>query len=392
MTTLRISRTARRISLTIMALLVISGVAVESTGSAFAAPVFSTMNDQGGIYWRSAPDWNTPVAQSGNGYYPGTNVTVTCYQLGTTVPGSSNTMWVQASWASGPGTGSGWMNEHFVNDGAPINQAAAGVPPCGTNPQPPTTTPAPAPAPTPAPAPAPAPAPTSPATFPSMNDQSGIFWRSAPGWNSAVRQAGNGFYAGTTVHVSCYQTGTTVPGSSNTMWVQASWVSGPGHGSGWMNEHFVNDGAPMNQAAPGVPACSAAQPQPTNSIAQNAINWAQSKLGQTAWDGYCLNFVYQAYLYGTGIDITVGLPSAASHNTAYTYWTVAPNHHGDRNPPAGALVFWRGASSPTGDGHVGLSEGGGTIISSYDGRRRGIHTFDINSYQQNLYLGWVLNW
>ena len=28
------------------------------------------------------------------------------------------------------------------------------------------------------------------------------------------------------------------------MWVKASWASGPGHGSGWMNEHFVNDAAP----------------------------------------------------------------------------------------------------------------------------------------------------
>lgn len=53
------------------------------------------MNDSGGIYWRSAPNWNTPEASSSNGFYPGTT---------------------------------GWMNEHFVNDGAPINQAAPGVP------------------------------------------------------------------------------------------------------------------------------------------------------------------------------------------------------------------------------------------------------------------------
>ncbi len=225
--------------------------------------------------------------------------------------------------------------------------------------------------------------------FSTMNDQGGIYWRSAPNWNTPVAQSGNGYYPGTNVSVTCYQGGTTVPGSANTMWVQASWVSGPGHGSGWMNEHFVNDGAPINQAAPGVPPCGT--PPPPNK-AQNAINWAQSKLGQTAWDGLCLNFVYQAYLYGAGVNITSGLPYSQAHNTAYTYWTVAPNHHSDRNPPAGALVFWRGASSPTGAGHVGLSEGGGTIISSYDGRTRGIHTFNINSYQQNLYLGWVQNW
>jgi hypothetical protein len=235
--------------------------------------------------------------------------------------------------------------------------------------------------------------------FGTMNDAGGVYWRSAPNWNDPVAQSGNGFYPGTYVSVSCYQAGTSVPGSANTMWVKASWVSGPGSGSGWMDEHFVNDGAPINQAASGIPACivsptptPAPVPVPATTSGQKAIAWAQSKLGLVNWDGLCLNFVYQAYLYGAGVNITSGLPYGASHNTAYTYWTVAPNHHTDRNPPAGALVFWRGASSPTGAGHVGLSEGGGTIISSYDGRTHGVHTYNINSYQQNLYLGWVKNW
>jgi len=86
-----------------------------------------------GVYWRSAPDWNTPVRDSGVGFFTGTYVTVHCYQLGlANVPYSTNHMWVQASWASGPGSGSGWMSEHFVNDGAPNDQAAPGVPPCGS--------------------------------------------------------------------------------------------------------------------------------------------------------------------------------------------------------------------------------------------------------------------
>ncbi len=99
-------------------------------GPAAASSTFPTMNDSGGIYWRSAPNWNDSVAQSGNGFYPGTYVSVSCYESGTTVPGSADTMWVQASWVSGPGHGSGWMNEHYVNDNAAINHAAADVPPC----------------------------------------------------------------------------------------------------------------------------------------------------------------------------------------------------------------------------------------------------------------------
>jgi hypothetical protein len=103
-------------------------------GLAQASQNFPTMNDGGGIYWRSAPNWSDPIAKPDTGFYPGTLVNVACYQSGTTVPGSADTMWVQASWVSGPGTGSGWMNEHFVNDGAPINKAAPGIPPCSTGP------------------------------------------------------------------------------------------------------------------------------------------------------------------------------------------------------------------------------------------------------------------
>jgi hypothetical protein len=110
--------------------------------AAFADATFPTMNNGGGIYWRAAPDWNTPVAQVGNGHYPGTVISISCSQAGTSVPGSTNTMWVKAAWAGGPGRGSGWINEHYVNDNAPINQAAPSVRSCSSTPA---AAPAPAP-------------------------------------------------------------------------------------------------------------------------------------------------------------------------------------------------------------------------------------------------------
>jgi hypothetical protein len=123
------------------ALAVASAVVLTASGgfpaqaASASSHVFPTMNDGGGIYWRSGTDWNTAIRQAGQGVYPGTDISVSCYQLGTAnVPGSTNAMWVRASWASGPGTGSGWINEHFVNDGAPLNQAAAGIPPCSSGP------------------------------------------------------------------------------------------------------------------------------------------------------------------------------------------------------------------------------------------------------------------
>jgi NlpC/P60 family len=226
--------------------------------------------------------------------------------------------------------------------------------------------------------------------FSTMNDAGGIYWRSAPDWNTPVAQSGNGFYPGTSVAVSCYQHGTTVPGSANTMWVQATWVGGPGHGSGWIDEHFINDGAAINQAAAGVPACGSVRtpPPPVTSTADRAIGWMSARMGSTSYDGLCLAAVYQAYL-STGVNVTSGLPYAASHGTAYSYWTVARNRHpGDHNPPRGALVFFHSYSGGA-PGHVAISLGNGQMISTYDGRTHGIHVMAISSYDPRLFLGWV---
>jgi hypothetical protein len=138
--------------LTLVAALVVA--ALLAPAGAAADPTYGVMNADGGIYWRSGPDWNTAVAVSGNGFYPGTTIAVHCYQAGAgNVPGSADTMWEQATVVAGPGTGSGWVNEHFINDGQPINQPSPGVPPCNA--------PAPTPAPTPTPTPASTPAPSS---------------------------------------------------------------------------------------------------------------------------------------------------------------------------------------------------------------------------------------
>lgn len=89
----------------------------------------------GGVYWRSGPDWNMAAASPGNGFYPGSVIKPTCYQAGAAnVPGSADGMWEQASIVSGPGSGSGWINEHFVADGQPINRPSPGVPPCASTP------------------------------------------------------------------------------------------------------------------------------------------------------------------------------------------------------------------------------------------------------------------
>jgi hypothetical protein len=101
------------------------------------------MNADGGVYWRSGPSWALREAVAGNGFYPGTVIAVSCWQRGPAdVPGSANGVWDQATWASGPGRGQGWINEHFIDDGAALNQPAAGVPQCASEPPPPPPPPA----------------------------------------------------------------------------------------------------------------------------------------------------------------------------------------------------------------------------------------------------------
>lgn len=108
------------------------------TSAAAADPTFPVMNAAGGIYWRSAPDWNTAVQVSGFGFYDGTTIQVHCYQAGAgNVPGSADYMWEYATDVAGPGYGTGWINEHFINDGQPINQPSPGVGPCNPPPPPP---------------------------------------------------------------------------------------------------------------------------------------------------------------------------------------------------------------------------------------------------------------
>jgi hypothetical protein len=135
---------------TLLALAGLLCLAAVSASPAAADPTFGVMNAEGGIYWRSGPDWNTAEAISGFGFYPDTIVEVHCYQSGAgDVPGSTDSMWEQATDVGGSGYGSGWINEHFINDGQAINQPSPGVPSCQQAPAPPA-----APAPTPAASPA----------------------------------------------------------------------------------------------------------------------------------------------------------------------------------------------------------------------------------------------
>jgi hypothetical protein len=213
---------------------------------ASADPTYQAMNASGGIYWRSAPDWNTPVAVSGNGVYDGTTIAVHCYQSGTAVPGSNDTMWEQATVVAGPGHGSGWLNEHFINDGSAINQPSPGVPPCNA----------------PAPPPAPSPPPSSGGgglVFTVFNAEGGIYYRSSPHWADTPKISGVGVYNGDQVELICGAFGDPIGPYNDTAWSYVRNLS-RSVGDGWVNEHYINDGAVADQFVAGEPTCDAGIP------------------------------------------------------------------------------------------------------------------------------------
>lgn len=252
--------------------------------------------------------------------------------------------------------------------------------------------------------------------FPTMNNAGGVYWRAAPDWNTPVAVSGNGHYPGTQISVSCWARGSAVPGSANTMWVRASVVAGPGRGSGWINEHYVNDGAPINQVAPGVPACGGAPaagagspPAPSGDAKANAVaNWARAHVGAVyasagerallartgsdwgspAWDGPrgewsgdCARFAFLAW-YANGVTPLKG----ATAKVIGDRYAAAGRMHGGV-PRLGSEVFFDYA----GLGHVGIAvDNSGTVVSTsgLDGARRAIR---INAYTRMglRYRGWV---
>jgi hypothetical protein len=207
---------------------------------AAADPTYSVMNAPEGVYWRSEPNWDAAQRIPGFGVYNGTIIEAHCYQGGTAVEGSADTMWEQATVVVGPGYGSGWVNEHFINDGQPINQPSPGVPPCGGTPGPPS--------------PNPPPSPGGGRVFPIFNADGGIYYRYGPHWGETTATPGVGVYNGDQVELICGAFGDAVGPYNDTAWSYVNNLT-RSVGPGWVNEHFINDGALNNSFVADEPMC-----------------------------------------------------------------------------------------------------------------------------------------
>jgi hypothetical protein len=134
-------------------------------------------------------------------------------------------------------------------------------------------------------------------------------------------------------------------------------------------------------AAPTPPPLS-----PQQLAAQAAVAWATAELHSAdpswsnemgrAWSGYCEAFVEIAY----GTRHHFGSASAD-----YAAQKAAGRIHNDKNPPAGALVFYSGMTY----GHVALATGDGQVITTwgYAGQRYAIRQVGMLDFS-GAYLGW----
>jgi hypothetical protein len=234
----------------------------SSPSASLPAGEFAVQNATGGIYWRSAPTWSSADAVSGNGFYPGTVIRISCYQPGAgNVPGSADSMWEQASWVSGPGRGSGWVNEHFINDASPLNTPSPGIGPC-----PSTSAPSPSPSPSPSPpattttaAAAPSQTPTTPAPTPTTqapiqttttasSNPTSTTWAETVGgpshtWTDPSDAGGNEgptIATGQTVQIACVLQGFQVA-DGDTWWYRIA--SSPWNGAFYVSaDAFYNNG------------------------------------------------------------------------------------------------------------------------------------------------------
>ncbi|HAM22646.1 MAG TPA: hypothetical protein DCQ04_10300, partial [Actinobacteria bacterium] len=117
-----------------------------------------------------------------------------------------------------------------------------------------------------------------------------------------------------------------------------------------------------------------ASPATAASTETNAVSWAQSKLGTTGYDGLCETFVEHAY--GTS-----GRYATAHAN--YLAQAAAGRVHTEGTPPPGALVFFAPANVNGGAGHVEVSEGNGSYITS----AARVQRVNLN-WAGAPYLGW----
>ncbi|MEI6623832.1 MAG: hypothetical protein WCP28_18215, partial [Actinomycetes bacterium] len=157
---------------------------------------------------------------------------------------------------------------------------------------------------------------------------------------------------------------------------QALWNSGtldkPGSRSVIQNDgNFV-----IYQGGTAVWSSSGPAGETGGPAADQALAWARSQIGATGWDWKCEAFVEAAYG-------RPGWAGKANPVALFNDQNAKGRIHLDRNPPAGAIVFFAASATNGYNGHAEISEGNGSFISSAPNVMR------VNLDWAGTYIGWA---
>lgn len=150
-----------------------------------------------------------------------------------------------------------------------------------------------------------------------------------------------------TITISCTMSGSSMTGPYGTtkLWDKTTW-SGK---TGYVTDAYVYTGTNGAVAS----TCVTPPPASTTSKAENALKWANARIGETIWDNLCESFVEEAY----GRSFRYG--SAIAH-----YNAVRSQVKTTGTPPKGAVVFYAAAEINYGWGHVMISRGDGSYVTT----------------------------
>lgn len=127
-----------------------------------------------------------------------------------------------------------------------------------------------------------------------------------------------------------------------------------------------------------------------NKTIENMIRWAEEKLGERKYAGWCLSFIEDALEISNGIEIFGG-DSAKESAELYS------DAMRDGLPPRGAFVFYDcmciSQDGPVNWGHCGISLGDGKVIHAWDVVRIDdyleLEKMTATSGDHPRYIGWV---
>ena len=131
-------------------------------------------------------------------------------------------------------------------------------------------------------------------------------------------------------------------------------------------------------------------PEKVESMTETMIAWAEARMGNTDYVGWCLSFIEDALEQSNGIEIFGG---DSAKGSCEMYRDALRTD----SPGRGAFVFYDclcpGEDGPINWGHCGISLGDGRVIHAWDQVRiddyRDICKMTAVTGDHPKYLGWV---